>query len=216
MKDFETLLSGEKVCTEKGVFGIGTDSLLLADFINIKKTDAAADIGAGCGVLGFSVSKVAKSCLFIDRDPAATALIEKSISENGLFGRFETLTVDVAELPKELYGRFDAVLCNPPYYFGDGREPLDEKRLAARHGDLGVFIGAAARLLKNGGKFFAVYPAEKLFSFSSLCEKNGLSVKRLRFARKNRESAPFIFLAEARKGGGAGVKIESDVFTEGL
>ena len=216
MKEYETLLSGERVYTSPDVFGIGTDSLLLADFVKIKKTDAAADIGAGCGVLGFSVSKKAKSCLFIDRDPAATALIEKSIAENGLSGRFETLTADVGKLPKELYGRFDAVLCNPPYYFGDGREPLDEKRLAARHGDLGVFTEAAARLLKNGGRFFAVYPAEKLFYFSSLCEKNGLAIKRLRFARKNRDCAPFIFLAEAKKGGKAGVKIESDLFTEGL
>ncbi len=82
-----------------------------------------ADLFAGSGALGIeALSRGAASCVFVEREPAAVAVIEENLRRTGLTGG----TVAKADVERWLATRtasFDLVLADPPYAF-EGWQPL--------------------------------------------------------------------------------------------
>ena len=78
------------------------------------------DLFAGTGAVGLeALSRGAKSCLFIDRLPAACGLIRLNLDELGLLDRGEVFQGDAAESTERFVHRgrrFDLVFIDPPYF----------------------------------------------------------------------------------------------------
>ena len=209
MKKFEILKSGKTVFFEEGVFPITTDSLFLADFIKLKSRSKVADLGAGTGVLSFSLDEKVESCLLIDNNEKAVELINEAISSNNL-NNYSALLADVKSLDSSLFGLFDAVIMNPPYFKGKGFLPEKDFLKSARHGEIEDFIVAASNLLKTKASLFAVFPAGDLFLLSSLFNNNRLFVKRICFV-KTKSGRVNTVLIEAKKDAAHGVVYEKDI-----
>ena len=110
-------------------------------------------------------------------------------------------------------GSYDLVACNPPYFTG-GFQSADPRRAAARHENsctIGDVAGCAARLLRDGGKFFLCHRPEHLSRVLCALSAAGLEPKRLRFVKKSPESAPWLFLCEAQKGRKPGLVLLPDL-----
>ncbi len=74
-----------------------------------------ADFCAGTGALGMeALSRGAVSCLFLEKDPAARALIERNIKAFGASDMSRVIMADVTRLPKAI-AAVDLVLFDPPY-----------------------------------------------------------------------------------------------------
>jgi len=90
------------------------------------------DLFAGTGALGLeALSRGADSAVFVDRDPAALALIEKNIAACGFAGQSKVLRGDLGRglcfLAKDNHGLpFDLVFLDPPYGKGLAQATLRE------------------------------------------------------------------------------------------
>ena len=111
-------------------------------------------------------------------------------------------------------------MSNPPYFpVGSGALSPDPARAAARGEtdcSLEELCAAAAWLLRTGGRFCLVYRPERLAELLCRMRAAGLEPKRLREICPRPGSAPSLVLAEGRRGGRPGLKIEPAlVLTDG-
>ncbi len=207
----ETLPHGTQVYCNKN-HRFGTDSLLLANFCEVKPAWRACDLGTGCGILLLSLidKGLAGDAVGIELQPDGAALLAEAAKSNGL-ANVQALCQDFTQYRSSR--RFDIVVSNPPY-FTQGQPAANTARATARHQlacTLQDLCKAAARLLKQGGRFCLCYPAGQLAPLlKTLCE-NKLEPKRIQFVRKTPAETPWLVLVDARQSGGQGVTILPDI-----
>lgn len=214
----ETLPGGTRLFTDD-THRVGTDALLLAAFCadgfnwatKAAKATSAVDLGAGCGILILSLidAGLAGRAVGVEQDPAGAALLLRAAAENGL-PNLEAVRGDLRDYrsPRP----FDLALANPPYFAAGARSP-HPARAAARHGDgcsIGEVCAAAARLLRDRGRFCLCWPPDRLADAFGALRGAGLEPKRMQLVRRAPEASARLALLEARKGGGVGLKILPD------
>lgn len=199
-------------------FPLGTDAVLLADFVAsaLKKNARVADLGAGTGALGLLLCATEATCHVtgVELDPTAHAIALENISHNALEGRLAAVAADVRDLRGILpAGAFDWVVSNPPY-FPSGSGKISQRYPTARCEDnlpLPELCRAAARLLPTGGHFALVHRPERLCDLFCALRGAGLEPKRLRFVRHRAEAPACLVLLEARRGGKSGLTLAPDL-----
>ena len=194
---------------------LGTDSVLLADFVRPGGAKRGIDLGCGGGILGLLLlcrsGKLHMTGL--ELRPDAAALGRENLERNGLSGRGEILTGDIRE-HRSLFapGSFDLAVSNPPYFpAGSGGVSPDPARAAARGEEsctLSQLCEAASWLLHTGGRFCLVHRPERLSELFVCMSQNGLEPKRLREVCSRPGAAPSLILAEGLRGGKPGLVIE--------
>ena len=106
-------------------------------------------------------------------------------------------------------GRYSLAVCNPPYgRSGAALESQSETFRIARHeGDLSplAVARAAAMLLKNGGRFCAIYPAPRAYELMRAMDDSGIAPKRVRTVHGVAGRVPKFVLLEGVKQGGEGL-----------
>ena len=215
MDVFEPLWNGGPLFCQPEHFRLGTDSVLLADFVNPASAARGIDLGCASGAIALLLlcksSKLHMTGLEIL--PEAAALAEKNMAVNGLSGRSRIVTGDI-RLHRQLIttGSFDLVVSNPPYFpLGSGALSPDGSRAAAR-GELSCTLEdictAAAFLCRTGGSFALVHKPERLSEVLCCMSRHGLEPKRLRLVCHRAELAPNLALIEGRRGGRPGMKVE--------
>lgn len=201
----------------------GEDALALARFAVPRPGERVCDLGTGTGVLPLYWYREpgeaqGPSIDAVELDPAAAALARRAVRESGLDSLIRVWEDDLRALEEVLpAGAYDRVTCNPPYFYGKSAFPSGaaaaRRRLARQEGPHGCtldqVLAAAARLLKNGGRFFVCHRPERLTDLVSGLRAHGLEPKRLRLllARPG-DAAPWLLLCEARKGGRPGLSVE--------
>ncbi len=201
--------------------GFGTDAILLAHFAAPKKNDKACDLGTGCGIIPLLWCREARAAKItaVEIQTGACEQVRKAIEINRLSGRLEIVNADLRELKGVLpAGAFDLVTMNPPYKAqGAGRASKDEAGLIARHEvmcTLEEAAAAAAGLLKFGGRFCLCHRPERLCDVFTAMRAAGVEPKRLRMVAQTNGKAPWLILAEGRKGGKPGLVIEPQLAVE--
>lgn len=205
---------GPKIRTG-GAFPIGTDAMLLADFVNLSGISRACDLGSGSGIIALLLALRRENLLVtgLELDGTAAEYARQSAAMNGLDRRVAFITGDLRR-HRELFpaGAFDLVVSNPPYYpVGSGKAPASPAAAAARSEDsctLEQLCQAASFLTRFGGRFALVHKPEHLSRVLCTLSGAGLEPKRLRMVHNDAASAPNLFLTEARRGGKPGLVIE--------
>lgn len=193
-------------------FCFGTDAVLLADFAAPRRRDAAADLGTGTGIIALLMAahqpEIQVDGIEIQADMAEMA--QRSVCLNDVQERVRIFHADMRDSWRLLgQGSKSLVTCNPPY----GREnsgPMSSnpsKRVARHESDLTLdeIVYSAAQLLKFGGRFCVVYPAQRSFEMMSAMEKRHLQPKRIRSVHARADRAPKLVLIEAVKGAHSGL-----------
>jgi len=188
----------------------GTDALLLAAYIS-GKFDTGIEIGGGSGIISMLLltrEKVKKiTAIEVQEDYAS--LIKRNAELNGLDTRLTSLHADAREYKPD--SEVSIVFTNPPYMKADGgkRNDTDAKN-AARHemnGDIGELIGAAARMLKYGGTFAAVYRPDRITDIIFAMRDKKIEPKRMTFVHADTASESSMVLIEGKRGGGCGLQL---------
>lgn len=210
----ETLFNGICIYEQAG-FPLGTDSVLLAQFLSLPKEARIADLGSGCGTLGLLLCARDKSCRVtgIELNAAAHAAALENIRKNNLADRLSSLSGDVRNIAELLpAGSFDCVISNPPY-FPAGSGKLSEKNSFARSEEtltLPQLCKSAAYLLPSGGRFALVHRPERLCDVFCAMREAGIEPKRIQPVRHKEHSPLCLVLIEGRRGGKPGLKFEPD------
>ncbi len=200
-------------------FRLSTDSVLLADFVNIGARRRGADLGCGSGILPLLLlqKSAALHMTGLEINPEAAAVARRNMEINALGERCRVVTGDIRRC-RELFttGSFDLVVSNPPYFAaGSGKQSPDADRAAARGEtlcSLEDICRAAAYLCRTGGAFCLVHRAERLADILCLLRETGFEAKRLRTVSHSAEKEPSLILVEARRGAAAGLRIMPPLF----
>lgn len=219
MANIEALWEGGPQFIQSEHFKLGTDSVLLADFVNIGSRQRGIDLGCGSGVLPLLLLSKSERLHMtgLEINPEAAKTAEANLEANKLAERGSIVTGDI-RLCKELFksGEFDLVVANPPYFAeGSGKQSTDEAKAAARTETLctlGEVCRAAAYLCRTGGVFCLVHRAERLCDVLCLLRESGLEPKRLRTVAHDASKEPSLILVEARRGGSSGMKLLPPLF----
>lgn len=190
----------------------GTDAILLADFSAPKKSDNAADLGSGCGIIPLLWARYdsPKHICAVEIQPNAAALMEMSVKENSLDDRIDVTQGDLREIEQFLpLSAFSLVSVNPPYKpLNTGLKNADESRVIARHEltcTVDDAVVCAAKLLKFGGRFCMCQRPERLADIICSMRENKIEPKRLRFVSDKAAKKPWLVLIEGKKGAGRGL-----------
>jgi len=210
---------GPRFKDEDGVFRLGTDSVLLANFSKgapMQKKKRAADLGCGSGVLSILLAwdDPGMQVDAIEILPRAARLASENAKLCGLDGRINVIEGDLRN-HRELFqaGVYDLAVSNPPYYAtGTGKRPANADIAVARGEafcSLDDVCHAAGYLTRWGGFFMLVQKPERLAEVFKSLFGAGFEPKRLRFVQHKSSSPPSLVLIESRRGGKPSLKIEA-------
>lgn len=213
---FERLSDTLEIAVSK-VHRFGTDAFLLSAFAEARRTDQAVDLGTGCGIIPLLWyrwrEQAPKLAYGVDIQPEAIGLFTQTVERSGLQSQVIPLCSDLKELKGKIpFGSFTLVTCNPPYKAANtGILNEKESHTIARHEvSCGIedICCTASKLLQFGGRFCVCQRPERLLDTLEAMRRNRLEPKRVRFVQKKGDTAPWLFLAEGRRGGKPYLKVE--------
>ncbi len=188
------------------------DSILLADFCRIRPRDRVLEPGTGTGIISLLLAKKFSNTAItaVEKLHLCAQLCRKNIEENDASGRVVLLEQDIRTLGITLTaGAFDAVVMNPPFRkAGTGRTSPVPDRRTARQDDAGITAWLDLQVyLKNRGRLFLVFSAERTAELSAALHSRKLQPKRLRFVHPYADKPAGLVLIEAVKSGGLGAEV---------
>ncbi len=204
-----------KICQPKEGYRFSVDSIILANFVNLKRIRKIADIGAGTGIISLILAQKYPHSLIklIEIQQELAECAKKNIELNKLEGKLEIICADAKNFNETDY---DLVVSNPPFRRpGTGKmSPLDKKALARHELSLTVndLAKIGSRILRHRGRLCMIHLPERLTEIIKTLSKHQLEVKRLRFIHSKKDEEASMVLIEAVKGGRAYLKVEPPLF----
>lgn len=188
----------------------GTDALLLAGYIDAQG-GRALEIGGGTGIISLLTLTRGRfdtvDCCEIQSTFAD--IIRRNAELNRLADRLFAKESDIRTFRTER--QYDAVFTNPPYMTADsGKKNAADEKNTARHeveGGIADFCRATKRLLRYGGKFYAVYRPDRIGDLVFAMKETGIEPKRLTFVHADLTAEPSVVLVEGRMSGGVGAHV---------
>ncbi len=215
----DLLLQDRKIIQSGKGYRFSIDPILLCGFMTFGPDARVVDLGTGNGIIPLILARREPDCRIagVERQAVMADRARRSVELNALSDKIEIVTADVRALPAHLASKaWDVVCANPPYRpAGSGRIASDDERAAARHelaGTFVAFLSAAAGLLTGGGRFFVVFPAERLTELLVELRVQRLEPKRLRMVHARAGEPAKLVLVESRKAGRPGLKVEPPLY----
>ena len=193
-----------------------TDTVLLADFAEIRDSRKGVDLGCSSGALMILLLRrnVKLHMTGLEIDPIALRLAETNISLNGMGKMAELISGDMRDTVKSLPNNdYDFVISNPPYFSAQQGivSPVSERARARSEECCGIedICRIASRLCKSGGRVFFSYRPERLLTLFAHMTSYHLQPKRIRLVHHKEDSKASIVLVEGRKDGKEGLAVEA-------
>ena len=205
----EALWNGIRMLQPQRGFRLGTDSVLLAEFLSLPPRAKIADLGAGCATLGLLLCAGNERCRVtgIELNQNAHRAALQNIQQNRLDPRMESICADLGRVPVLFApGSFDCCISNPPYFSGGPASQFS----SARREDcctLAALMASAGWALKYGGDLFLVHRPERLGEIIAQGAPHKLEAKALTLVRHREDGPVALVLLKLRKGAKPGLTI---------
>ena len=160
---------------------IGTDAILLARWTEVTENDDVLDIGTGCGLIPLMLAqKGIKSAdaVEIDRDSYEEAA--QNFSNSAWKTRIFAINDDIKHYSDVCTKKYDLVVSNPPFFFGDNIPEKTKKGLARHTNTLSYrdLLNSVKKLMKQDGRFSLVLPARESTTFLQEAENQGFFLEK--------------------------------------
>lgn len=216
---------GMKLIQKPDDFCYGVDAVILADFAAkyYKGKDGLfVDLGTGTGILPLILSHKLKpkSIYGLEVQQDSWKMACRNAVINGLEDVISFINDDVKNVGtswgKDLKGKVDLVITNPPYFEnGGGLKNCSKPKTIARHetsAGLYDFLSCAAYLLKPKGDLFMIHRPYRLADICCFGRENNLEPKELLFVSPKRDAAANLILVHMVKGGGRELRLLDPVW----
>jgi len=146
----EVDICGMKIIVESGVYQTSGDSELMAESVEITKTQNFLEIGCGTGVVSISVAKRAANGIGVDVNEKAVVNAQRNAKMQ------KTMNVEffVSNVFEKVVGDFDVIICNPPYTKHEVRDNIDRMFWDPEDEMKRTFFKEAGNHLKTKGKIY--------------------------------------------------------------
>ena len=160
---------------------IGTDAILLARWVEVDANDDVLDIGTGCGLIPLMLAqKGIKSAdaVEIHRDSYEEAT--QNFSNSAWKSRLFAINDDIRHYAEICTKRYDLIVSNPPFFFGDNVPTKAQKGLARHTNALSYndLLTSVKKLLKSDGRFALVLPTRESLTFLKDAENQGFYLQK--------------------------------------
>lgn len=215
---------GPKIYQDKDKFKFSLDTLLLSEYVDIKKSDRKLlDLCSGNAPLPLILaSKNDIDITGIEIQKEIYDLAVKSIEYNHLENKINMLNINAIDainyFPMQ---SFDIVTCNPPFFKAISSSLINEnkEKAIARHEITITFeeiTDVVKKLLKDNGRFYFIHRPERLEELITLCNKKHLTVKEIIFIYSKKEDYAKMVLVKCVKNAHIGMKVKSAIVTRNL
>jgi len=205
--------NGLKIYQFDDKFKFSLDSILLAEFVDLKPTTRIiVDFCTGNAPVPLILSTKTQARIYGFEIQASIAKLAKlSVRENRLESQINIVNANLTEaldfiLPESV----DAVTCNPPYFKYERNKSLineDEEKAIARHEitmNLEDLMISAKYILKNKAPLYIVHRCDRLEEILDCLGKYGFRVKKLQFVYAGYGKEAIMVLIKATKNGKVG------------
>lgn len=209
-----------KIIQNKNLYTFTSDSVILANFIQLKNKDNCVEIGGGSGIISILLSAKTNfnQIKMFEIQKEMADLARKNVELNSLSDKIEVICDDVKNFRNHIENEsVDVVFSNPPY-MPQMTENENQARQIARHdGTLLVedLCKTASKMLKINGKFYVVYSSKRSAELIYNLMQNNLEPKRM-FFTENGKGKTVLVIIEAVKGGKHQVEVLPNLVTNDL
>jgi tRNA1Val (adenine37-N6)-methyltransferase len=172
---------------------VGTDSLTLGIWTQIKNSGRILDVGTGSGILALLMA--ARSDDFVDAielDEASYAEASNNFVNSPYADRLRAIHDNFNLYTSRCNQKYELIVSNPPFFINDMRS-LDLTRNNARHGDslnYSELCEGVGQILNLDGRFCLVLPYNESKFFIVTARKNKLHVNRQMIVFPKRGAQP--------------------------
>ncbi|WP_300463360.1 methyltransferase [Desulfobacula sp.] len=182
------------------------DPFILAAHILPTRNEKIIDVGCGCGIIPLILASryPGVKILGVEIQAKLFGFAQQNIITNHLGNTIRVLHADIKTIqPSDTNGRADTIISNPPYIKkNSGRVNPDYQKAVARHEitlDIDRLFHCANRLLKEHGKVYIIFPAERISDLVLAMARHQFSPYFLRFVHiKKNEAARRVILCSVR------------------
>lgn len=196
----DTFYSGRiLVLQKKKGYRFSVDAPLLSYFIQTKHTDELLELGAGNGIISLLLSfRPFKHITAVEIQKSLADLARRNVKLNNLEERISIVEADLRAFRPEK--KFDVIFSNPPYIKKNTGHlgPSVEKSIAKHELKCNIedVMAKTQELLKQEGRAYFIYQAQRKEEFTRILEKYGLRIKTFRFICPRQATPPSLFLVE--------------------
>jgi len=211
---------GYKIVQNDKYFKFSLDSILLADFVNIRFIDKKLlDLCTGNAPIPIILSNKITNITGIEIQKCIYDMATESIRINNI-QNVNLINDNIKNWSNYFPGNnFDIITCNPPYFKYEKSSIINKNivKSIARHEieiTLEEIIDIASKLLKSKGHFYIVHRSDRIIEIINLFQKYHFGIKRIEFCYHDYNSECSIILIEAMKDGKNDVKITQPLITK--
>ena len=160
---------------------IGTDAILLGRWTEVSENDEVLDIGTGCGLIPLMLAqKGIKSADAVEIDNDSYEEAAQNFSNSAWNSRLFAIHDDIKHYAEICEKKYDLVVSNPPFYFGDNIPEKAKKGLARHTNTLSYndLLSAVKKIMKPEGRFSLVLPAIESKTFLKDAENQGFFLEK--------------------------------------
>ncbi len=203
---------GLKIYQDNNKFKFSLDSILLAEFVNIKPSiNTIVDFCTGNAPVPLILSTKTDALIYgFEVQENIYKLAKCSVLENYLDEQIKVLNANLKEaLEYVLPESVDVVTCNPPYFKYEKNSLVneDEEKAIARHEIMTNFediVVMSKYILKNKGALYLVHRPDRLEELLAILRKYNFAIKRLQFIYAGKDKDAIMVLIKATKNGKMG------------
>ena len=200
---------GYKLFQSPSGYCFTTDSVFLSAYVRASANEIVLEIGSGSGVISFLIAgkTEALEIVGIEVQKRLYEMSLRSLELNKLNDRIKFINGDIRTIKNVLpAGSFDVVVSNPPYQISNSNNELSEKEICKTEVlcSLKDLVSATKRLLKYGGRFYAIIKANRLVDLISEMRVNQIEPKKLIPIQATIESDIDLCIIEGKRNGKPG------------
>ena len=212
---------GYSIYQNSDYFKFSIDSVLLAEFVNIKKGKTKLiDLCTGNAPIPMILHKKFGDSINITGVELQKDIYDlgiKSLKYNGI-SSINLINDDIKNIV-DLFknNKFDVITCNPPYFKNNETDYINENEIKAiaRHEvkiDLESLVIIASKIIQNQGDFYLVHRPDRIAEVISTLNKYNFGVKKIVPIYDDKTKNACLFLIESVFNGKNYVIIDKPVF----
>ena len=207
---------GLMIYQDSNYFKFSLDSILLAECTKLHKNDKVIDLCTGNAPVPMILStKYDNKIVGMELQKEIYEHAIDSIVYNKLENQIKIINDNVKNAKNYFPGNnFDVITCNPPYFRYNGKSLInkDEIKSISRHEiyvNLSDLVDVINYLIKDNGRIYMVYQAQRLLELSYELNKRNIFIKEVYFIITNNIDNINIVLIKAVKGAKSDTKIHN-------
>lgn len=204
-----------KFIQNKNLYRFSSDSIILANLVEIKGSQYILDLGSGSGIIGILLALKNKEVKvdLIEIQEELYNLSIKNISINNLQDR--VFSENANYISKTYQEHYDIIVINPPYFEKDkGMYTSNTSKALARtelKTTLKEIIETAKKAIKPKGAVYIIYKAERLVDLVSCLREKKLEPKKIYNIQPKANKEIDTIIIKAVRDGRKGIKAKNIV-----